>query len=206
MKERLSAIDDPLYLSLEQSVRERVGGERFLHSRRTAAVAIELCQRFSIDPFMGALAGIAHDIGRDESEENLIKAAEQAGRRLSPPEQENPILLHGWYGAGLVGRLFPAVPPEVLEAVEVHTAGRDGMGPLSMVLFCADYIEPGRKHINGEFRKGLRNKSLEAMALNIIDHHISYLRSAGRRIVKDTLLLYDTLRRGECEKERRTVE
>ncbi len=206
MKESPSAIDDPLYIHLENAVRERVSSARFMHSRRTAATSMELCLRFSLDPFQGALAGISHDIGRDESAETLIDAAEQAGLRLSPLEQEQPMLLHGWYGAVLVGKLFPAVPAEVLEAVEVHTTGRAGMGPLSMVLFCADYIEPGRRHIDGEFRENLCNMSLEEMTINVIDHQMSYLHSAGRRIVKDTLLLYDTLRRGECEKERRTIK
>ncbi len=206
MSECASVFDGPLYLSLEEAVRERVGEARFMHCRRTAAVAMELCHRFSIDSHEGALAGIAHDIGRDEPAEKLIWAAERAGRRLSPIERKKPMLLHGWYGAALVGRIFPAVSADVLEAIEVHTTGRSGMGPLSMVLFCADYIEPGRKHIDGNFREELLEKSLEEMTLSIIDHHLSYLRAAGRRIVKDTLLLYDTLSRGECEKERRAVK
>lgn len=184
------------YRGLEELARKSISGERFAHSVRTAETASALCARFGIDPLLGAQAGIAHDIGRDTEPETLLREAEANGRPLSPAEAEKPMLLHGWYGAVLVARSFPGTDPAVLEAIEFHTAGKPGMGALAMVLFCADYIEPGRKHIDDAFRWRLEDVRLEEMVLAVLDHHLAHLRAAGRRIVKESLLLYDNLKRG----------
>ena len=48
------------------------------------------------------------------------------------------------------GEVIAEVPSctqeEVLEAIRAHTTGRPGMGPLALVLYVADKIEPARDY------------------------------------------------------------
>jgi predicted HD superfamily hydrolase involved in NAD metabolism len=65
---------------------------------------------------------------------------------VGDPERQSPKLLHGPVAAELARRELGIDDEEVLEAVRAHTTGSPGMGPLALVLYVADKIEPARDY------------------------------------------------------------
>jgi predicted HD superfamily hydrolase involved in NAD metabolism len=191
--------EDPLFEKLSAMARTTLSGRRYRHSLRVTEKAFELGSRYGIDPLLSTRAAIVHDIGRESDPSHMIKAAGKAGRPLSEEEKRRPMLLHGWYGAFLLRKTFSGLSEEVLEAVAVHTAGHPEMGAVAKVVFCADYLEPERSYLNKAFLRLLEGKTLDQLCMTVLEHHLQFLKASGKRIVKESLLLYDTLRRGDCE-------
>lgn len=184
---------------LRQYLSEQVQPGRFEHCERTASYAAGLAGRYGLNPDICFRAALMHDLARDFDDQRLIRCALDGGKELSELEIERPVLLHGWCGARILSQKFRCISDEELEAVRCHTSGAPGMGRIAKIVFCADYLEPGRGHIDQGFRESLISLSLDQVCIRVLDHQFDHLRRTGRRIVNDSLLLYDELKRGERE-------
>ena len=83
---------------------------------------------------------------------------------MGEPERESPKLLHGPVAAELARRELGVEDTEVLDAIREHTTGRPGMGPLSLVLYVADKIEPARDYPSVENLRRLAHQDLDRPA------------------------------------------
>jgi len=166
---------------------------RLEHSLSTSLICVELCNRFGLNDKKGKLAGLSHDIFREVQLTETIIHSLNDGYPLSAEENENPVLLHGRLGASFLKNEFGLDDEEILQAVRWHTSGHPDMGKLGQVLFIADYIEPGRKHISAAFKEKISNLDLDNMTLVILNKQIAYLRSCGYHISKASMLLHEKL-------------
>ena len=173
-------------------VRDRSSPERFAHLERCAETAEILCVRNGLDPKKGAEAALLHDVARELSDEEILRLA---GSRyeLVPEERKNPVLLHGKAAAAMIARDLGIEDEEILEAAACHTTGCPGMGPIARVVFLADYIEPGRKHLDEAFRERvLHSDPAEGMIL-VLDREIAHLEGKGVRVLGSTRKLHREL-------------
>ncbi|MCK5674641.1 MAG: bis(5'-nucleosyl)-tetraphosphatase (symmetrical) YqeK [Spirochaetales bacterium] len=159
----------------------------------TALICIELCSRFGIDEFKGKIAGIAHDIARETPIDNKLISTIDDDYLISDEEKLNPVLLHGRIGARMLRKNFNLNDNEILQAIRWHTTGHPDMGKLGQILFIADYIEPGRKHITNSIRATIMQMDLDEMTLKVLNDQTAYLRNRGYRITKATMLLFENL-------------
>ncbi len=166
---------------------------RLEHSLSTSLICVELCSRFGLDEKKGRLAGIAHDIFREVSLTEAMIHSLTDGYPLCKEEKIHPVLLHGRLGAQMLKNDFGLEDEEILQAVRWHTSGHPDMGKLGQVLFIADYIEPGRDHINAAFKNEISKLDLDDMTLVILNKQIAYLRSCGYHISSSSMLLHDKL-------------
>ena len=117
---------------------------RFSHSLRVARTAVRMARRYGVAPSRAWLAGFYHDYCREWSPGELRSLATRCGKLLSPREEQNPLLIHGWAAARVLqesGRISDA---GVLEAVACHVEGDTSLEPLGQIVYAADYLEPGR--------------------------------------------------------------
>ena len=170
---------------------------RYEHSLRTAKMARELCERFSLDMQLGFLAGISHDICKQFPDETLIALAKKDGFAISALEEQKPSLLHGRAAAELIQESFCIAEESVLDAVRWHTFGRRGLCPLGRVLFVADKIEPGRKGVSDEKRRALLKLDFNELVITVIEDNIAYLKSTGKVAAPETLELLEELRESQ---------
>ena len=170
---------------------------RYEHSLRTAKMARELCERFSLDGQLGFLAGVSHDLCKQFSDEALIALAKKDGFAISELEAQKPSLLHGRAAAELIQERFDVTDESVLDAVRWHTFGRRGLCPLGRVVFVADKLEPGRKGVTCERRKELLKLDFNALVINIIEDNIAYLNSTGKITAPETLEMLEELRESQ---------
>jgi nicotinate-nucleotide adenylyltransferase len=193
-----SGLTKEAVVRVENAARESLSAGRFLHSRNAALLAWDLCRRFGLDPLAGYLAGIAHDLGKPFSGEQLLKMAASDGEEIAALERQKPSLLHGRAAAVLLRECFGISGGDIIEAVAWHTQGRAGMGPLAKAVYIADKLEVSR-----EADPALRNMaygperadSLDGIFAAVLHDTVAFLRSRKLDLSETTLRLLDAVQK-----------
>jgi nicotinate-nucleotide adenylyltransferase len=180
-------------LHVETSARETLSTARFLHSRNTALLAHDLCLRFGLNPSAGYLAGIAHDLAKQTDNKELFKIVKSDGMEINELEKEKPNLLHGRAAAVLLKERFFIHNKDVIEAVAVHTSGKEHMGPLAKVIYIADKAEVSR-NIDSELRRICNEEDLDSILFAVLKKTVSKLQSRELNLSVETLRLLDRMK------------
>ena len=162
--------------------RESLSDKRYSHTLRVAETAERLADVHGLDPAKARLAGLLHDLARETDGDELLRIAAERGVPIGDPEREKPMLLHGPVAAELSESNLGVRDEAVLEAIRVHTTGTPGMGPLSLAVFVADKIEPGREGEWVEELRSLAEKDLREAAKRSLKSSVSYNEGKGRAI------------------------
>jgi nicotinate-nucleotide adenylyltransferase len=183
--ELCSALDERLDVELSAA--------RAAHSRRVAKLAAAICAREGLDPEQGRAAGLAHDICKELPR----KAQRELAARFSGAAESSALMadkvVHGPAAAALLARDYGVTDPALLDAIALHTVGRPGMGELAAILYCADKLEPGRERLSGAYRRRCLSLPLDAMLLAVVEGVIDWMKSQGKAVAPETLILYSTL-------------
>ena len=160
--------------------RSRLSEKRYGHTLRVADTAEALARAHDLDSDRARLAALLHDAARETGPEEFLRLAHELGLSVGETEKESPKLLHGPVAAELAERKLGIEDGEVLEAVRVHTTGRPGMGPLALVLYVADKIEPARDYPSVGRLRELARKDLQRAAAESLRRAIAHNEERGR--------------------------
>jgi putative HD superfamily hydrolase of NAD metabolism len=179
---------------LEVRLNTELSPERAGHCRRVAALASELCEREGLEPQKGRAAGLAHDLckERPKAEQRALAALYPGAGDPSSALMADKVV-HGPAAAALLSRDYGLDDEELLEAIAVHTVGRPGMGSFSTIVYCADKLEPGRERPGGEFRRRCLELPLDDMLREVVRGVIDWMRTQGKDVAPETLVLYSFL-------------
>jgi nicotinate-nucleotide adenylyltransferase len=166
---------------------------RLNHSREVARLASELCDRFHADEEKGYIAGMAHDLARELDVAEILLLAESDGAPVSDWERERPLLLHGRAAAAVLTKHTGYSDAETLQAIRDHVTGRGSMGPISKIVFAADFLEPTRDFVSPEFRRRTLALSLDEMTLAVLERKLHYVRADGREVAPGAQALHQEL-------------
>ena len=176
-------------------------GKRLVHSIGAADTAHAICTRYGLDADAGYLAALAHDLcKRMDSAEQKRLALSFAGD-IPPAALENPKLLHGPAAAVFLEQKGIITDPSMLEAIAYHTFGKPGMCDLSLAVYVADKIEPGRRDWAASVRSRLAAgafdgpEGLRALAAATVEALLDDITSSGRIVAPTTFTLYNDLDR-----------
>ncbi len=167
---------------------------RLSHSREVARLASELCDRFHADEDKGYIAGIAHDLARELNPAEMLLLAERDGLPVRDWERANPLLLHGRAAAAILTKHTGYEDAETLQAIRDHVTGRGSMGPISRIVFAADFLEPTRDFVSPEFRRRTLGLSLDEMVLAVLERKIHFVKAAAREVAADAKSLHEELK------------
>lgn len=190
-------------LQIDKFVKTEVSEKRYEHSVRTAQTAEKMCAQYGLNPRTGYLAGIAHDMCKECSNDEMLELVHEDGKPISILEQNKVSLLHGRAAAVLIRKKFGIADKNVISAIANHTFAAGGICALGKILFVADKIEPGRPQSTDEYRKNLFAKSLDGMTLAVLQENIEYLESRGKKVAKPSYELAEELKaavKAETEK------
>jgi HD superfamily phosphohydrolase YqeK len=67
------------------------------------------------------------------------------------------------------------------------------MGPISKIVFAADFLEPTRDFISPEFRRRTLALSLDEMTLAVLERKLHYVRADGREVAPGAQALHQEL-------------
>jgi predicted HD superfamily hydrolase involved in NAD metabolism len=164
----------------EAFARSRLSEKRYGHTLRVAGTAEELARAHGLDENRARLAALLHDAARETGPEEFLRLADEWDLPVGEPERESPKLLHGPVAAGLAERELGIEDEEVLESVRAHTTGKPEMGPLALVLYVADKIEPARDYPSVGRLRELARKDLHWAAAEALRRAIAHNEERGR--------------------------
>jgi len=137
-------------------------------------------------------AGHLHDALRDEDHE-VIRG------QVGPSFQDLPgHVLHG-PGAAVRLRKEGVEDEELLHAISYHTLGSARFGTVGLVLYAADFLEPGRR-MREDWRAELRERAPEellSVVREILRARIGYLMDKGRPLHPETIGFWNHISEGQ---------
>lgn len=179
---------------IDKFVKKEVSESRYEHSVRTAQTAEKMCVLYGLNKRVGYLAGIAHDMCKELSNDELFELVHEDSQPLSILEQNKPGLLHGRAAAVLIQKNFGVKDRNVVSAIANHTFAAPEICDLGKILFVADKIEPGRPQSTDEYRKNLFAKTLDGITLAVLNENIEYLEKRGKKVAKPSYELAQELK------------
>lgn len=175
---------------IEKELAGTLSPSRLRHTRGVMYTAQALAMRYDVDIEKAGMAGLLHDCAKGLSDKEMLKRCKKAGLLITEAEQKNPSLLHAKLGAYYAKEQYGIMDEEVLDAICCHTTGKPAMTRLEMILFLADYMEPGRdKAENLPLIRKSVFASLEKSVYLVARDTLAYLEQTG---VQTDMTTYST--------------
>jgi putative HD superfamily hydrolase of NAD metabolism len=170
--------------SIVDYLREKLSAKRVEHILRVAETARKLAAAHGLDTERAYTAALLHDNARETPGPVLLVECRNRGIPILPIDEVNPVpRLHGQLGAAIARERFGIDDPEILNGISSHTLGRVGMTPLEMVIFLADYTEPGRDpHAGLEEVREAAPQDLALATRLAMDYTMRYLLDKKRSL------------------------
>lgn len=178
------------WTDLEKKVEQKMSTERFQHTLRVAEEAKKLAALYDVDEDRAYEAGLLHDYAREMPIEQMRELIIQQSL-MEVILDYHPAIWHGPVGAYLIQQDLNVSDQDILAAVCYHTTARAGMSVLEMIIFVADYIEPGRKLPAIDQLRENAAINLQETVLQILKNNIRYIVSREEKIFPDTLYAYN---------------
>lgn len=189
---------------LRRYIQERLSLKRYEHCLRTEETSRVLCTHFGFSPTMEdcgndalyccSVSGLCHDMARELPLDRILYYASLYGE-LTEWEIRSPVLAHGKAAAWLLKEKFGIGNHAVHEAVRTHTVAEPGMSSCGKIVYIADYIEPGRSHLEKDFLKRYESLSLDDLLFLVLERTLGHLREKERYIAEPSIMLFNELER-----------
>ncbi len=166
---------------IENIVRERLSEKRAKHTFNCANLAKELAARYGASETDAYIAGLLHDITKEESVENQLKLCKKRGIILDSLVLSMPQLIHAITASEVAKEEFGA-SEDICRAILYHTTGNGDMTTLDKCLWLADLIEPGRCFPGVEEIRKEAETDLNSACIMGINRTISYLNEGNEQV------------------------
>lgn len=163
------------YKEIENDVKSVLSEYRFTHSLGVAKKAIELAKIYGVQEEIAKKVGIAHDIAKEMTDEEMIEYAKANNIRIDEIETVKPSLLHGKIGADIAAKKF-GFTQDMINAIKWHTTGRENMSMLEKIIYVADKTEENRKgtRFNLEKSRELSTQNIDETLIFLMNKFITY--------------------------------
>jgi len=136
---------------------------------------MKMCEKLAIhygtDVEKARLVGLAHDIAKEYSKNEIIDYINKHNIDLDEVELNNLALVHGKLGAHLCKKLY-SFDDKMCDAIFYHTTGKENMSLLTKLLFIADLIEENRTFSDVEYVRKLAFENLDEAIIYVLNLQI----------------------------------
>jgi len=178
-------------LSIDQIkiyLKENLKPSRYEHTLGVAETAKKLAVLNGVDERKAEIAGLAHDVAKNLSKEDMLTIIKNNDIKLSLVEENNINLWHSIIAPIVAENKLDIHDEEILEALRWHTTGKEDMSALVKIIYIADMIEPGRSFEGLEEIRKATFENLDKGVYIGLTHSIKFL------ISKDLLLDENTIK------------
>lgn len=180
--------DTEAYIKL---IKERLSDYRFYHSMCVAESAVQLAKRYGADEEKARVAGILHDVMKEESKKAQLAVIEKAGMKMTELEKKNKKVYHQMSGAAYVKEELGITDEEIINAIRYHTTGRRGMSLMEKIIYLADFISADRDYEDVDVMRRKVDEGMEEGMLYAFRYTIVDLVNQCKEIHPDTLDAYN---------------
>ncbi len=157
------------YDQYEDLLKERLSKKRFQHSMNVAEECFRLAEKFGADKQRCYLAGLLHDIMKEDLPDRQKQYTVDSGLSPDPAELAARALWHGVAGGYYVREILHIDDDEVIRAVRYHTVGCARMSDLEKIVYLGDMISDERSYKGVEKMREYCYKDLDlAMSVALI--------------------------------------
>lgn len=165
----------------EKLIKERLSKKRFNHSMNVAEACYSLADRYGADKKRCYLAGLLHDVMKEELPEKQKQMTVESGMLPDTAEVESPPLWHAVAGAVYVRDKLDIADEEILAAIRFHTIGCAKMTLLEKIVYLGDMISEDRDYKDvDKFRKFCYDDINVAMSVALIYNIESVCKKCGK--------------------------
>ena len=163
------------YEEIENDVKSVLSEYRFTHSSGVAKKAVELAKIYGVQEETAKKVGIAHDIAKEMTDEEMIEYAKTNNIEIDEIETVKPSLLHGKIGADIAAKKY-GFTEDMVNAIKWHTTGRENMSMLEKIIYVADKTEENRKgtRFNLEKSRELSTQNIDETLIFLMNEFITY--------------------------------
>lgn len=134
------------YDKYEDLLHERLSKKRFVHSMNVAEECFRLAEKFGENKQRCYLAGMLHDIMKEDLPERQRQYTVESGLRPDPAELVTKALWHGVAGGYFVREKLGIDDEEIIGAIRYHTVGCAKMTNLEKIVYLGDMISAERNY------------------------------------------------------------
>ena len=197
-KKKMLKNKEELLNKINNDLKSILSEKRYKHSLGVMKKAEELAMIYGVDINIAKLVGLAHDIGKEFSDEGMLKYARENNIQVDKVEAVNVGLLHAKIGADICKKKYNFTI-EMQNAIKYHTVGNENMDLLAKIIFVADKTEEGRNYKdetkNEQLQKvrELSKKNLDEALLYEIDSSLIYTIQKHKLVHTDSILTRNKL-------------
>ena len=161
----------------------RIKKNRYQHTLGVEQTAVTLARKFGADPNLASLAALLHDNAKNLDIQDQLSICKKAFPKKYNLTMDYANILHAFAGAVEARDRYPQLPEEVFSSICYHTTGKPDMSMMDKIIYCADFIEPGRPAFEGlsEARK-LVYENLDEGLLYIMTHTFRFVAGKGKKV------------------------
>lgn len=164
----------------EELLKGRLSKKRFTHTMNVAEACYDLAERFGGDKKRCYLAGMLHDIMKEELPERQKQMTAESGFQPDSAEIDTPALRHAVAGAAYVRDQLGIDDEEILAGIRFHTIGCAKMTLLEKIVYLGDMISAERSYKDVDrFRKICHSDLDRAMAVALAYNIMEVCRKFG---------------------------
>lgn len=153
----------------EKLIKDRLSKKRFTHSMNVAEACYSLAEHYGADKKRCYLAGLLHDIMKEELPEKQRQYTIDSGLMPDVAEVESSQLWHAVAGAWYVREKLGIDDEEIIWAIRFHTIGCARMTLLEKIVYLGDMISEDRDYKDVEkFRRYCYEDINVAMSVALI--------------------------------------
>ncbi len=169
------------YEDYEKMIKDMLSKKRFNHSMNVAEASYKLALEYGADEKRTYLAGMLHDIMKEELPEKQKQYTVESGLAPDPAEVETPALWHAVAGAYYVRNKLKIDDEEIVTAIRFHTIGCAKMTLIEKSVYLGDMISEDRDYKEADkFRKYCFEDLDKAMSIALIYNIRSVCAKCGR--------------------------
>ena len=176
-----------------KDVKSKLSEKRFNHSLGVMERAEVLAKIYGEDVEKAKKVGIAHDIAKEMSKEEMFEYTKENHIKISEIELNNPSLLHGKIGADISKKKY-GFDEKMQNAIIYHTTGYENMDMFAKIIYVADKTENSRKNYkNVEFEQKLSEEDIDATIIYLINNLITKCIDDKKLIDPSSIVLRNKL-------------
>lgn len=153
----------------EKLIKELLSKKRYTHSMNVAEECYRLAKHWGADEKRSYLAGLLHDIMKEELPEKQKQYTADSGLSPDPAEIASKQLWHGIAGAYYVREKLNINDEEIISAIRYHTVGCAKMTLIEKIVYLGDMISADRDYKGIDKMRGYCYKDIDlAMSIALI--------------------------------------
>lgn len=174
-------------------LQSKLDEKRYYHSLAVADEAKRLAEKYGADADKMYLAGLLHDITKNETFEEQLQMFSEYGIILTDIEKRSTAIWHAYTGALFVENKLGVTDECIVSAIKYHSTGKADMTLEQKIIYIADLTSKDRTYPDVEVTRQLVEESLDKAILYVLKFTLKNLSHKNLVIHPDTLEAYNYL-------------